>query len=175
MREYARKSSLTKWTTSTLGEIAQFRNGLNYTKKNFGRGLKVINVKDFQNHFSLSSENLDEINPDGILQKESLLREGDIVFVRSNGNRELIGRSLFIERITKPISHSAFTIKLRFTSTKVIPKFYAYLFRSALIRQTLSAQGNGTNISNLNQGILSSLEVPFPPTRTQRRIAEQLC
>jgi type I restriction enzyme, S subunit len=79
--------------------------------------------------------------------------------------------SLFIETITEPISHSAFTIKLRFTSTKAVPKFYAYLFRSLLIRQTLSAQGNGTNISNLNQGILSGLEVPLPPTRTQRRIA----
>jgi type I restriction enzyme, S subunit len=74
-----------KWATVTLGEIAQFRNGLNYTKMNFGRGLKVINVKDFQNHLTLSSENLDEINPDGIVREESLLREGDIVFVRSNG------------------------------------------------------------------------------------------
>src|SRR5215208_5492765 len=99
MRQYVAKSGFTKWPTISLGQIAQFRNGLNYSKKNFGRGLKVINVKDFQNRFTLSPENLNEINPDGVLRQECLLHEGDIVFVRSNGNRELIGRSLFIERI----------------------------------------------------------------------------
>jgi type I restriction enzyme S subunit len=39
------------------------------------------------------------------------------------------------------------------------------------MRQTFSAHGNGTNISNLNQGILSNLEVPLPPLPTQRKIA----
>lgn len=165
------KSISTKWKVVPLGTIAQFRNGLNYTRENFGRGLKVINVKDFQNHLIASFDNLDEINPDGIVREESFLREGDIVFVRSNGNRELIGRSLFIEKINKPVSHSAFTIKLRFTSNNAFPKFYAYLFRSSLIRQTLASQGNGTNISNLNQDILSNLKVPFPPVGTQRHIA----
>ncbi len=39
------------------------------------------------------------------------------------------------------------------------------------MRQTFSAQGNGTNISNLNQGILSNLEVPLPPLPIQHKIA----
>ncbi|HST51845.1 MAG TPA: restriction endonuclease subunit S [Pyrinomonadaceae bacterium] len=159
------------WQTVKLGDIAQFRNGLNYTKENFGRGLKVINVKDFQNHLIASYGNLDEINPEGIIRDEDLLRVGDIVFVRSNGNRELIGRSLLIEKLNEPVSHSAFTIKLRFNTGDAFPKFFAYLFRTSLIRQTLSAHGNGANISNLNQGILSSLEVFLPPVSTQRRIA----
>jgi type I restriction enzyme S subunit len=60
---------------------------------------------------------------------------------------------------------------LRFTSREVYPKFYAYCFRTPLIRQGLTAQGGGTNISNLNQDILNSLEVPLPPLPVQRRIA----
>ena len=28
--------------------IAEFRNGINYSKDNFGKGVKVINVKDVQ-------------------------------------------------------------------------------------------------------------------------------
>jgi type I restriction enzyme S subunit len=159
------------WDTVRLDEIAQFRNGVNYNKRNFGAGVKIINVRDFQDHSIASYESLDEINPKGVVQQESLLREGDLLFVRSNGNRELIGRSLFVADPPQGVTHSAFTIRVRFTSDKALPRFYAYLFRSSLIRQVLSAQGNGTNISNLNQGILSQLKVPLPPLPTQRKIA----
>lgn len=160
-----------RWETLALGNLAEFRNGINYNKNNFGRGIKVINVKDFQDYSIASLENLDEVNLSGVIKEKDLLRAGDIIFVRSNGNRELIGRSLFIKNIQESVTHSAFTIKLRFTSNQVIPRFYAYLFRSSLMRQTFSAHGNGTNISNLNQGILSNLEVPLPPLPIQRKIA----
>ena len=82
----------------------------------------------------------------------------------------IIGRSLFVSDIKEQVLHSAFTIKVRFNSDKVIPRFYAYLFRTSLIRQTLSAHGNGTNISNLNQQILSNLPVPLPDLSTQNKI-----
>ena len=160
-----------RWETLALGNLAEFRNGINYNKDNFGRGIKVINVKDFQDYSIASFENLDQVNLSGVIKEKDLLKAGDIIFVRSNGNRELIGRSLFIKDIRESVTHSAFTIKLRFTSNQVIPRFYAYLFRSSLMRQTFSAQGNGTNISNLNQGILSNLEVPLPPLPIQRKIA----
>ena len=160
-----------RWETLALGNLAEFRNGINYNKDNFGRGIKVINVKDFQDYSIASFENLDEVNLSGVIKEKDLLRAGDIIFVRSNGNRELIGRSLFIKNIQESVTHSAFTIKLRFTSNQVIPRFYAYLFRSSLMRQTFSVYGNGTNISNLNQGILSNLEVPLPPLPIQRKIA----
>lgn len=162
------------WRQVFLGSIAEFRNGLNYNKQNFGTGLKVINVKDFNDFTVPSFEELDQINPEGILREDSLLKEGDIVFVRSNGNRDLIGRSLFIANYPERVSHSAFTIRVRFTSDEVIPRFYAYLFRSTSVRKVLTAQGGGTNISNLNQTILQNLSVPLPPLPTQRKIASVL-
>ena len=163
-----------RWETVALENLAEFRNGINYNKDNFGRGIKVINVKNFQDHSIASLEDLDEVNPSGVIKEKDLLKAGDIIFVRSNGNRELIGRSLFIKDIRESVTHSAFTIKLRFTSNLVVPRFYAYLFRSSLMRQILSAHGNGTNISNLNQGILSNLQVPLPPLVTQHKIVSIL-
>ncbi len=165
-------SSLTK--TVRLGTLADFRNGINYNKDNFGKGIRVINVKDFQDYSVAKFDDLGEINPDGVIREESLLKNGDIIFVRSNGNRELIGRSMIINDVPGPISHSAFSIKVRFNSPKVLPRFYAYLFRTQLIRQVLSAQGGGTNIANLNQTILNNLEVPCPPLALQRKIASIL-
>jgi type I restriction enzyme, S subunit len=160
-----------RWPTKRLAELAEFRNGVNYNKGSFGEGVKVVGVSDFQDYTKPRYAELEQINPEGIVTERNILRDGDIVFVRSNGNRELIGRSLFIEQPPEEVTHSAFTIRLRFTSREVHPKFYAYCFRTPLIRQGLTAQGGGTNINNLNQDILNSLEVPFPPLPVQRRIA----
>jgi type I restriction enzyme, S subunit len=160
-----------KWPTKRLGELAEFRNGVNYNKSSFGVGVKVVGVSDFQDYTKPRYAELEQINPEGIVTERNLLHDGDIVFVRSNGNRELIGRSLFIEQPPEEITHSAFTIRLRFTARDVLPKFYAYYFRTPLIRHALTTQGGGTNINNLNQDILNALTVPFPPLPVQRRIA----
>jgi type I restriction enzyme, S subunit len=162
------------WPRKLLGELADFRNGVNYNKSSFGRGIKVVGVSNFQDYLKPRYRELEEINPEGIVGERNLLRDEDIVFVRSNGNRELIGRSLFIEQPPFPLTHSAFTIRLRFISPAAWPRFYAYCFRSATIRGALSAHGGGTNISNLNQDILGALEVPCPPLAVQRSIASIL-
>jgi len=163
-----------QWPIVPLGTLAEFRNGVNYNKSNFGTGIKVIGVSDFQDHVRASFDQLEEINPKGVVRKEHLLRDGDILFVRSNGNRDLIGRSLFVNGLREKVTHSAFSIRLRFASSQCHPRFYAYLFRSSLIRQALSLYGGGTNISNLNQGILEQLQVPLPTIQTQERIASIL-
>ena len=162
------------WRRVQLGSLAEFRNGVNFSKENFGRGMKVIGVADFQSNVRASFDHLEEINPVGVVRPEHMLRNGDILFVRSNGNRDLIGRSMYVGDVPGEITHSAFSIRLRFTSPECNPRFYAYLFRSQLIRQALSLYGGGTNISNLNQEILGRLQVPVPPLATQGHIADVL-
>ena len=163
------------WPTVGLGDLASFRNGLNYTDANNGAGLAVIGVSDFQDRVVADLTTLSQLSMSALSTPDALVKKDDILFVRSNGNRALIGRSLFVK--TEPVvatSHSGFTIRCRFADARCEPRFFAYLFRGHLIRQTLSAQGGGTNISNLNQGILSNLQVPLPPPFEQRRIADML-
>ncbi|MEH1832562.1 MAG: restriction endonuclease subunit S [Nostoc sp.] len=162
------------WSIVELGDLAEFRNGINYNQNNFGSGIKVVGVVNFQNYIKPRYNELEEVNPEGVVKEEDILQNNDILFVRSNGNKDLIGRSLFIESPPEPITFSGFCIRTRFTSNQAFPRFFAYLFRSDLIRKTLSAYGGGTNIANLNQKILSRLQVPLPPLPTQQRIAEIL-
>src|SRR5205823_2730762 len=110
-------------------------------------------------------------DPTGVVREADYLEDGDILFVRSNGNRNLIGRSLFIKDLPGKMSHSGFTIRLRFNSDRVFRPFYAYLFKSSLMRSVLSIYGGGTSINNLNQQILMKLDVPVPPYTTQQKIA----
>ncbi|MBK8805196.1 MAG: restriction endonuclease subunit S [Bacteroidales bacterium] len=161
------------WEMIILGNIAEFKNGLNFNKDQYGQGVKYISVADFKDYFSVKVEGLAELKEDFINQSY-LLKEGDILFVRSNGNKELVGRNLFIEKIIEPLTFSGFCIRARFTTNDVLPRFYAYLFKSKFFRNTLSASAGGTNINNLNQSLLSNLEIPIPPLTTQRRIASIL-
>lgn len=165
----------TAWATIRLGDVAEFRNGLNFNKTQRGPGLRVVGVPDFQDRVVADLENLEEVDSSLLRDGRVLLHEGDILFVRSNGNRDLIGRSLYITSEPQELtSHSGFTIRLRFTDARCFPRFYAYFFRARNIRQLLSAHGGGTNINNLNQGILSSLNVPLPALDVQKRIASIL-
>ena len=104
------------WPTVALGELASFRNGLNYTDANNGVGLAVLGVADFQDRVVADLANLSQLSPSALSTSDALIAKGDILFVRSNGNRELIGRSLFVKSEPQiPTSHSGFTIRCRFS------------------------------------------------------------
>lgn len=163
---------MTLWPAVRLSALADFKNGLNFAGTSWGRGMKIVGVSDFRDRVFPDYNSLDEIDPRGVVRDVDLLAENDILFVRSNGNRQLIGRCMWIRDLPEPISHSGFTIRLRFkTGIEVHVPFYFYLFRSALIQQVLSEHGGGTNINNLNQGILERLQVPKPPIEDQKKIA----
>lgn len=159
------------WSEIYLGDIAEFRNGLNYTKANEGEGLSVINVKDFGDKSLPNYEELGSLNPHGILRDEALLKHGDIIFVRSNGNKDLVGRSLFINNPPPNLSFSAFCIRARLNESEN-PYFYAYFFRTSNFRKRISLLGKGTNISNLNQQVLKNIKVPNPSAVEKARIVD---
>lgn len=158
------------WESVKLGSLGEFRNGLNYSKENEGEGLKVISVKNFGDLRVPNYDELDEINPDGVNAKDSRLEAGDIIFVRSNGNKDLIGRSMYIEETMPDVSYSGFCIRFRNHSANVRSKFLAYYFRSPMFRRTLSNLGGGTNINNLNQTVLKNFEVSVPNPAEQEKI-----
>jgi type I restriction enzyme S subunit len=158
-----------------FGEVAQFRNGLNYSRENFGSGLKVISVADFANRLTPDLVSLDEINPNDVAGPEDYLAEGDLLFVRSNGNRDLVGRVMLMKGVTEtPISFSGFCIRARLREREYYPLFYAYLFRNQTTRRSLTAGSVGANISNVSQRTLARLNVPVPPMDIQRRIGSAL-
>ena len=113
------------------------------------------------------------IHVDKELDDAYLLEEDDLLFVRSNGNQELVGRSILIPKVTEKISFSGFTIRCRFTKP-VIPKFYAYLFKSDFHSRIFKDTGRGANIRNLSQEILKEVPIPLPDLATQRAIVAEI-
>ena len=160
-----------KWPTLPFGEVAEFKNGLNFSSKESGYSLKVLGVGDFQRHSTLDeTDHLATIHTNREINSSYYLEKGDLVFVRSNGNKALVGRCLLIRTSGEPISYSGFTIRARITDKNLKPEFVNLLIQSGLLKRSLKKEGAGTNISNLNQGILSKLEVFVPTPEEQEDI-----
>ncbi|RJP46351.1 MAG: restriction endonuclease subunit M/S [Anaerolineaceae bacterium] len=162
-----------EWKSVNLGDIAEFKNGVNFTKESKGKSVKILGVRHFQDHTIAPLNDLDEVVAEANFDKSHLLQEGDILFVRSNGNKELVGRSIMIPKIKEDITFSGFTIRCRLNK-KAYPLFYAYLFKTDFYRNILKQVGVGANINNLSQGVLKEIKIPLPPLEIQREIVARI-
>ncbi len=153
-----------------LGQLAKFKNGINYKKVKKGNALKIIGVKNFQSNFYAPLRELDTILYDKNLSKSYEIKNGDIIFVRSNGNKNLIGRSLLILDINEKTTFSGFTIRARLQDKSILPEYLCYIIKSDKVRKQLSNAGIGTNISSLNQKILSLINVPMADLKAQKKL-----
>jgi type I restriction enzyme S subunit len=155
--------------TASLSEIAEFKNGLNFTRSSKGEVIKIVGVADFW-----TPDDLDEVQIEGNLSDAYELRDNDILVVRSNGNKELIGRCVLARGIAQKTSHSGFTIRVRISSGGVDPEYLTHFMKSGAVRKKLVASGDGANISSLNQKALSSVTVPIPSLTEQRVLVAEL-
>lgn len=162
------------WEEKRLGDLVVFRNGINFTQSSRGKTIKIVGVKDFQKNFFAPLENLETIVTDGKLPDFDLLKENDLLFVRSNGNQELIGRCLLAGPVNDEITHSGFTIRARLTEKGISPRFLCHFLKSQKARRQMIESGTGTNIKSLSQGVLASLEIPLPQLELQKRITSEI-
>ena len=162
------------WVERRLGDMATFRNGINFTKSSRGDSVKIVGVKDFQNNFWAPLDNLESVVTDGSLSDSDKLKENDLLFVRSNGNMQLIGRCLLVGAVAEKITHSGFTIRARLNGSGLSPKYLSHFLKSHNAKRKMIDSGIGTNIKSLNQVTLSALVIPFPYPAGQARVVDQL-
>ncbi len=161
----------TEWKKVKLGDIATFSNGINFGKESYKAGVKLIGVSNFGNRFFPDYDELEEVD-ENVLRPNDYLKNGDIVFVRSNGNKELVGRCMLIQNPPSTVTYSGFCIRARLNNIdENCPSFFAYYFKSKDFRKAMSNTAVGANIQNLNQGLLSNHIFYLPPLETQQKIA----
>lgn len=159
-----------------LGFIAEFKNGLNYNASDFGTEVKFLGVGDFQNYLVLNDESMfSNIITDTEIEDDYYLKNGDIIFVRSNGSKELVGRAIMVDNIDFKVTYSGFCIRLRNKEPqKINSMFLLYFFRSDHFRNELQRLSQGSNISNINQDLLSHIKIPLVDIQFQESVVDFL-
>lgn len=159
-----------------LGFIGQMKNGFNFTDTSEGHKIKFLGVGDFKDNFFIDKEErFSTIISEENVAEDYMLHSGDIVFVRSNGSKELVGRAVMVNGIEYPVTYSGFCIRYRNIRPDIIDsKFLLYYFRSLDFRKQLEKYSQGSNISNLNQDLLSSLQFTIPSKDYQKRMLDEM-
>lgn len=161
------------WKTIKLGDIAEFKNGLNYRTGESKFSYRILSVASFQDHGVIRNlSDLPHVDLDHPLEEGYRLIDKDLVFVRSNGNPDLVGRCVMIFPGDIPTTFSGFTIRARVVKNKMVSSEWVHIcLRAGLLKKSLNREGAGTNITNLNQQILSSVLIPVPSMEEQKTIA----
>ena len=162
------------WNYIPLGDLSDFKNGLNFNKDSNGQTIRIVGVSDFQDNYVVPVDDLESVTIDGDLDAGYELRRNDILTVRSNGSKHLVGRCMLVGDLEEAISYSGFIIRIRFDTARIFPRYLLYFMKSQSTRRILTSGGGGANITNINQKKLSALRVPIPPHETQVRIASAL-
>lgn len=159
-----------------LGFISQMKNGLNFTDTLEGIRIKFLGVGDFKQYFFLDNEEqFSTVITESDISEDYYLKDGDIVFVRSNGSKELVGRAVMVNNISFPLTYSGFCIRFRNIRPDIIDsRFLLYYFRSPDFRKQLEKYSQGSNISNMNQDLLSRMSFTIPSMEYQIDALEQL-
>lgn len=164
------------WKMIKLGDIADFKNGLNYRAGKNKFSYHILSVASFQDYGVISNiSNLSKVDLDRPLEEGFQLLDRDLVFVRSNGNPDLVGRCVMVFPGDIPTTFSGFTIRARIAKNKITTSEWVHIcLKAGLLKKSLKREGAGTNITNLNQQILSSVLIPIPPIEEQMAIAAVL-
>lgn len=105
--------------------------------------------------------------------KRLRLVQGDILFVRTNGNPDYIGRCAVFEG-NKEAIYASYLIRGRMkAATKLLPHFAQFCFslptyRSRIVAEAKTTAGN----YNINTEGLRSLKLPLPPLNKQQDFVE---
>ena len=160
-----------------LRQLGSLKNGLNFSHSDDVANIKFLGVGCFKDNMILSEvDDFADEHIDFEISEEYLLSNGDIVFVRSNGSKELVGRSIMVENIDYPVTFSGFCIRFRNMHTELVDnRFLLYYFRTTHFKQSLLKYSNdSTNINNLNQEMLNAIRINAPVIAEQKLLVKKM-
>ena len=148
------------WKISNLDNIGNFKNGINYSKKDIGNNkYKIVNVRNI----SSSSIFIDNNELDEILLGEAadnyIISDNDILIARSG----IPGATRILRDYEKNIIYSGFIICFSVNNIYYKNKLF---FDIKMLESTTKNQSNGSILSNISQDILKQLVVVIPATKT---------
>ena len=159
------------WQLKPFLDSGNCKNGMNFSATETGVELQYLGVGDFKDLSKIEDvNNLGKVSLNKMPSTEYLLQDGDIVFVRSNGNKALVGRCLAVYPNGIPTTYSGFCIRYRKTDKSLEIPYLLQVLKTDSMRKNMA--GRGANIQNLNQQILGELMIPIPPIELQNQFAD---
>lgn len=164
------------WEEVALGDLFEFKNGLNKAKGYFGSGTPIVNYMDVYNHAALKA---DDILGRVTVSKEELdaysAKRGDVFFTRTSETAEEVGIASVLLDDVRDTVFSGFVLRARPKKSVLSDNFKKYCFSSGTVRNQIVSKSTYTTRALTNGRTLSSVMVPVPTAdHEQEAIAEAL-
>lgn len=161
------------WKETTLSNIVSgFKYGTSEKSDYNNSGMPVFRIPNITDD-GLSFDDLKYL-PHYDVSDESQIHENDILIVRSNGSRDLVGKCVLIPLLNKPCTYASFLIRIR-PSQATIPEFLVtYLNSSDARLQMFKKAKSSAGINNINSKELGALTLTLPSIPEQIEIVRIL-
>ncbi|HCE3214434.1 TPA: restriction endonuclease subunit S [Vibrio parahaemolyticus] len=163
------------WQAIELGELMTFKNGINASKEQYGRGVKFINVMDIiENDYITYDRIVGSVDVEDKEFEKNIVEYGDILFQRSSETREEVGQANVYLDKKNVATFGGFVIR-----GKKIGNFDSvcmnYLLKTDKARKEVTTKSGGSTRYNVGQATLSAVNIDLPPCISeQQKIASFL-
>jgi type I restriction enzyme S subunit len=158
----------TAWPLRKLGDVvASGRYGTSTRCSYDGPGMPVLRIPNIQSG-SVALEDLKFAVDERVDLTGDIVAENDILIIRTNGSRSLIGRAAVVPLPTRPLAYASYLIRLRVDEEILDPRFLVMCLASPQLRveiERLAATSAGQY--NISLRKLQALRVPVPPVDDQ--------
>ena len=145
------------WGVENLGELAQFKNGINYEKTSSGsEKVKIINVRNISSStIFINQTDLDEIFLENDKSTNFIVNEGMILITRSG----IPGAIRLVSELEAKTVYSGFIIASEVNDLIYKNLIFYYLKN---VEEVLKNQSAGTIMKNISQSVLTDMTVSLP-------------
>lgn len=158
-----------KWEDTTLSEIVS---GLKYgssEKSDYEyKGtpiLRILNIGDGVIDFSDLKYMSEELK-----NSSHEVFEDDILIIRSNGSRDLVGKCALVPKLQERYAYASFLIRVKVTE-KVLPEYLVRFINSSMARaQMFDKAKSSLGIYNINSKELGAIKICVPSIEEQKQI-----
>ena len=165
------------WEKVKLGELYEVHNGLSKGGKFFGSGFPFLSFSTVFNNWFIPKELKDLVQSTEKEQESYSIKEGDVFITRTSETADELGMSCVALKDYPQATYNGFCKRLRpiKSNYKVLPRYVGYYLRTSFFRgKFLGLSGTMTTRASLRNEDLLAMEIPLPPLKMQKRMADIL-
>jgi len=161
------------WDNTTLSKIiVGFKYGTSEKSDYSYEGMPVFRIPNITDN-GLSFEDLKFLSHRDI-SDENQIHENDILIVRSNGSRELVGKSVLVPQLDREYAYASFLIRIQ-PLDLVVPNYLVMYLNSTDARmQMFKKAKSSAGINNINSKELGAILINLPSFPEQAEIVRIL-
>lgn len=165
-----------EWEEKQVGELLEFKNGLNKGKEYFGSGSSIVNFKDVFNNRSINTNNLTgKVNVNSKELKNYSVEKGDVFFTRTSEVIGEIGYPSVILNDPENTVFSGFVLRGRPKSgiDLINNNFKRYVFFTNSFRKEMITKSSMTTRALTSVTAINKMKVIYPVSaKEQKKIGD---